>query len=107
MKAWDIFSFQPPGWPEEHPCVIVSHPLRVTSKPEINILMCSSKAPNRPAEPHEVILDQTDGLDWPTLCRCDLIRAVGKADLKNKRGHVTDARRRQIIETINRSNGWI
>ena len=107
MKAWDIFSYQPPGWPEEHPCVIVSHPARLAAKPEITILMCSSKPANRPAEAHEVILDKADGLDWPTLCKCHLLHAVGKAQLKNKRGHVATARRRQIIETINRSNDWV
>jgi hypothetical protein len=69
--------------------------------------MCTSKAANRPPEPHEVILDKADGLDWPTLCKCDLLRAVSKAQLKNKRGHVTEARRRQIIETIYRSNDWV
>ena len=27
----------------------------------------------------EIILDTADGLDWPTLCRCDLIFSVKKA----------------------------
>jgi len=106
LKAWDIFSFQPPGWPEEHPCVIVSHPSRVANKPEVTVVMCSSKQAHRSAEATEVILDQEDGLDWPTLCKCDLLRAVPKAQLKHRRGHVTPARRRQIIETIIRSNDW-
>jgi mRNA-degrading endonuclease toxin of MazEF toxin-antitoxin module len=66
-----------------------------------------SKAANRAAEAHEVILDQEDGLDWPTLCKCDLLRTVPKTQLTSRRGHVTDARRRQIIETINRCNDWI
>ena len=87
--------------------MIVSHPVRVAAKPEVTVLMCSSKVANRPAESHEVILDKADGLDWPTLCKCDLLRAVGKAQLKNKRGHVTATRRRQIIDTINRSNDWV
>ena len=107
MKAFDIFSWQPPGWPEPHPVVIVSHPERVANKPEVSILLCSSKAATRPALPHEVILDEADGLDWPTLCKCDLIRAVAKADLQTRRGHVTDARRRQIVATINRANDWL
>jgi hypothetical protein len=60
----------------------------------------------RPARADEVILDAADGLDWPTLCFCDILYAVARADLKNQRGHVTDERRTQIIRTINRSNGW-
>ena len=37
MKAWEIYSYQHPGWPEPHPAVIVSHPDRVTLKPEVTI----------------------------------------------------------------------
>jgi hypothetical protein len=107
MTAWDIWSFQPPGWIEPHPAVIVSHPGRVANKPEINILICSSKAPARPPKEHEVILDEADGLNWPTLCKCDYLFGVEKARLTNFRGHVSDARRRQIIATINRVNGWV
>lgn len=107
MKAWDIFSFQPPDWPEPHPCVIVSHPLRVANKADVSVVMCSSQAARRDPEPHEVILDQADGLDWPTLCKCDLLYNVAKRELKQRRGRVTEARRRQIIATINRANDWI
>jgi hypothetical protein len=32
MKQFDIFSWQPAGWPEPHPCVIVSHPDRAGPK---------------------------------------------------------------------------
>ena len=33
MKAWEIYSYQHPGWPEPHPAVIVSHPERVSDFP--------------------------------------------------------------------------
>lgn len=55
----------------------------------------------------EVILDQADGLNWPTLCRCDLFFLVNKSELKNSRGQVTEGRRRQIIAAMIRSNGWL
>jgi hypothetical protein len=71
MKAWEIWSYQPSGWPEPHPAVIVSSPSRVANKPDLNILMCSSKQATREAMPNEVILDESDGLNWPTLCKCD------------------------------------
>jgi hypothetical protein len=99
-------SCQPHGWPEPHPAVIVSHPDRVSNKPEVNVLMCSSKPPTRTPKPNEVILDESDGLDGPTFCRCDLLFLVHKAALKNLRGTVTAERKRVIIETINRANGW-
>jgi hypothetical protein len=107
MKAWEIWSYQPSGWPEPHPAVIVSSPSRVANKPDLNILMCSSKQATRAAMPNEVILDASDGLNWPTLCKCDLFHLITKTELKTRRGLVTEERRRQIIATINRANGWI
>ncbi len=107
MKAWEIWSYQPHGWPEEHPAVIVSAPSRVTNKPELNVLMCSSKQAMRDAMPNEVILDSSDGLSWPTLCKCDLLHLVAKAELKTRRGKVGGERRRQIIATIIRANDWV
>ena len=107
LKAWDIFSYQPPSWPTPHPAVIVSHPDRVAAKPEVTILMCSSQPATRAAKPHEVILDEADGLDWPTLCKCDILRTVSKEELKQRRGHVSAVRRRAIITAINRANDWI
>jgi len=107
MRAWDIYSFQPPNWPEPHPAVIVSHPDRVAHKPEVTILMCSSKQATRSPKPNEVILDDTDGLDWPTLCKCDLLYTVSKDQLRDRRGNVSTERRKQIIATIVRSNGWV
>ena len=77
MKAWDIFSYQPLDWPKAHPAVIVSHPDRVASKPDVTILMCSSQPATRVAKPHEVILDEADGLDWPTLCSIPVRLAIG------------------------------
>ena len=76
-------------------------------KPIVSVLACSSHRAGRAATADEVILDTADGLDWPTLCFCDVIYAVPKADLKVQRGRVTDARRTEIIRTINRANGWV
>ena len=107
MKPWEIWSYQPAGWPEPHPAVIVSHPQRVAAKPEVNVVMCSSQEASRPPRPNEVLLDQADGLDWPTLCKCDLLLDVARSELKHHRGHVTAPRRKQIIVTINRSMDWV
>jgi mRNA-degrading endonuclease toxin of MazEF toxin-antitoxin module len=107
MKPWEIWSYQPAGWPEPHPAVIVSSPNRVANKPDLNVLMCSSKRTTREAMPNEVILDAEDGLNWPTLCKCDLLHLITKTDLRTRRGYVTDERQRRIIATINRANGWI
>ena len=103
----EIWSYQPAGWPEPHPVVIVSAPDRVAHKPDINVLMCSSKEATRPPLPNEVVLDTGDGLDWPTLCKCDLLHLVTKSELSNRRGVVRQERRKHIIRTINRANDWI
>jgi hypothetical protein len=107
MKAWEIWSYQPPGWPDAHPAVITSGIGCVANKPDVNVLLCTSKAATRPPLATEVILDAADGLDWPTLCKCDLFYLVEKAVLKNRRGKVSAERRRQIIQTISRSNDWV
>ncbi len=107
MKAWEIWSYHPPGWPEAHPAVIVSHPARVAHKPDVTVLMCTSQRASRPPECHEVLLDTADGLAWPSLCKCDLLYAVKKSALTNFRGVVTPERKRQIILTINRANDWL
>jgi len=68
--------------------------------------MCSTKRATRAAEPHEILLDKEDGLDWPTLCKCDLIHAVPRAELKDKRGDVSLLRRQQLVRTLIAVHGW-
>ena len=100
MKPWEIYSWQAPGWPEPHPAIIISEVSRVANKPEVNALLCSTKEPTRPAGLTEVILDESDGLDWATLCKCDLTYSVAKAQLSDRRGEVTLERRRQIARKV-------
>ena len=107
MKAWEIWNCQPDGWHQPHPAVIVSHPLRVTHKPEVDVVMCSTRRAQRSAAPHEVLLDDADGLDWPTLCKCDLLHTFARAELTRRRGVVTPERRRLIIATILRAHDWV
>ncbi len=54
-----------------------------------------------------MLLDEADGLDWETLCKCDLFHLVLKSKLTDQRGQVTPERRRTIIRMINRCNDWI
>jgi hypothetical protein len=104
MRQWDIYTWE---FPEgKHPAVVVSHPARLAAKPIINVLLCSSQRAKRAADVNEVILDEADGLDWPTLCKCDLLYDVSKTDLKQHRGSVTPIRRRQIVEHMLSSFGW-
>lgn len=107
MKPWEIYSWQAPGWPEPHPAVIISEVSRVANKPQVNVLLCSSQRAKRPAGPTEVILDTSDGLDWPTLCKCDLIYSVEKALLANARREVSLERRREIARKVVQSLAFL
>ena len=106
MRQFDIFYWQPRGWPEAHPCVVVSHSDRANRKNPVEVLMCSTKRATRTAESHEMILDQADGLDWPTVCKCDLIHAVDRKELGNYKGQVTPERQGPLVRTLIAAHGW-
>ena len=61
---------------------------------------------SRPPQETEVRLNGADGLDWETLCPCDVLWLVEKAKLTGKRGSVSRVRRRQIVDKINAAMGW-
>ena len=106
MKPWEIWTWNFPENIGRHPAVIVSSAARAGRKPLVEILRCTSQKAGRSAQPGEVLLDRADGLDWETLCRCDLLWLVEKAKLTGKRGSVTRIRRRQIVDKINAALGW-
>jgi mRNA-degrading endonuclease toxin of MazEF toxin-antitoxin module len=104
MKPWDVYTWEFPG-ADRHPAVILGTEARLANKPKVNVLFCSSKRAAREAEALEIILDEADGLDWETLCKCDLVFAVPKEQLTRRRGSVTLHRRRQIAERLIRALG--
>lgn len=105
MKAWDIYTYDF-GGAGPHPAVIVSHPDRITHADWVNVLIYTSQRSGKAPRENEVRLSGADGLDWETLCRCDVLWLVEKAKLKQRRGSVTRLRRRQIVDKINASMGW-
>lgn len=104
MNAWEVYEADL-GW-GNHPVVIVSHPARANRKDIVEVVDCSSQRANRPALAHEVVLDEADGMDWPTFCKCDCIYAVPRAELKRHRGSVAPERRRAIVRTMITAHGW-
>ena len=104
MRPWDIFTWK---FPEagEHPAVILGTDERVQNKPMINVLLCSSQRASRSAKITEVILDSADGLDWPTLCKCDFVYAVPADQLLRPRGSVVFSRRKEIAVRVIRGLG--
>jgi hypothetical protein len=104
MKPWDIFSWNfPDAGP--HPAVVLGMDDRVKNKPMVNVLLCSSQRATRGAKEIEVILDTADGLDWPTLCKCDLVYSVLATELSRPRGTVSHPRRREIAVRVIRGLG--
>jgi hypothetical protein len=65
-----------------------------------------SAAGSTRTEPHEIILDEADAMDWPTICKCDLIHTVPRAELKKHRGSISAGRRHILIRTIIAAHGW-
>jgi mRNA-degrading endonuclease toxin of MazEF toxin-antitoxin module len=106
VKQFDIFYWKPPEWKEAHPAVVVSHPDRADRRPQVEVILCTTQRAQRRAEAHEIILDEADGLDWPTLCKCDLIYAVLRSDLTQHKGHVTEARQAPLVRTMIAAHGW-
>jgi len=50
-------------------------------------------------------LFEADGLDWETLCKCDVMYAAPKTELVKRRGTVTAERRHAIAKRVIRSLG--
>ncbi len=99
MRSWDIYTADVFG---EHPCVVVSCQARIDFKPEVVVLGCRIMRPGneREARANETILDEADGLELKTLCRCDLLFTVLKSTLRRRFGSVTVERRREIARKI-------
>lgn len=99
FKAWEIYTA---GLFGEHQRVLVSNQPRIDAKPEVVVLSCRPMRPANEREPraNEVLLDEADGLDLTTLCRCDLLFTLEKAKLGRRRGIVTPARRDEIARRI-------
>jgi len=105
MRPWDIYTYVFPD-AKAHPAIVLGTETRLANKSRVDVLFCSSKRATRQPTEIETVLDEADGLDWTTLCKCDLIFAVPKERLKDRRGSVSIARRRAIAERVIRALGF-
>ena len=104
MKPWEVWTWRFPD-AGEHPAVILGTDERLRLKPRVGVLLCAKQQAARKPGVHEVILDEADGLDWDTLCKCDVVYAALKTELVKRRGTVSAERRRAIAERVIRSLG--
>ena len=103
MKQWEVWSVDPSYG--VHPCVILSRPGRAERGETLEVLMVRSQRQAWPG-PHEVVIDQADEMDAPSLVDCELIRNVPARAVSNRRGLVTVERRRQIVSTLIKAHEW-
>ncbi len=95
-------------FPQErlHPTVIISNDEDCQNPDikEVNALICTSAQVNRGPKPTEEVLDESDGLDWKTLVRCNRIHLLPKAQFLERKGSVIADRRyfvaRKIVEVL-------
>jgi mRNA-degrading endonuclease toxin of MazEF toxin-antitoxin module len=101
MHQWDIYTH--PFREGDHPAVILSPDeiCQNRDSEEVNVLFAATFRPiARALKRHEVMLDQSDGLDWKTAVRCHKIILVPKEKLRQHRGSVSEIRRREIARKI-------
>ncbi|NLH73931.1 MAG: type II toxin-antitoxin system PemK/MazF family toxin [Verrucomicrobia bacterium] len=105
MNQWDIFVF-PFDRERRHPAVILSNDETCQNPDieEVNALLCTSARVNRGPKPTEEVLEETDGMDWKTMVRCDKIYLLPKDRFQEKKGSVSHERRvliaRKIVEVL-------
>jgi len=87
----------------------VGHPVVILSSDDVmadgrqrrfNALAGTKKQPAEQARSHHVILDEADGLTFPTLVDCSLIYMARKSSVLRSGGSVTVHRRQQIQRTV-------
>ena len=93
MNQWDVYRWEFP-W-GIHPVVVVT-PTALRRQEYINVLACSSHRAQRLPKATEILLDEADGLDWPTLCKLSPIWAIEPSKLRGHCGTVVMERRRQF-----------
>ena len=101
MRQWEIYLY-PFDREQVHPAVILSGNERCLNSDleAVNALICTTARLNREPKRHEVILDESDGLDWRTAVRCDVVYLLPKAGFAERRGMVSSLRQREIARRL-------
>ncbi|MFA5262710.1 MAG: type II toxin-antitoxin system PemK/MazF family toxin [Opitutaceae bacterium] len=103
LKQWEIYKVKlSPAHRDPHPVIIYSNDELCASEyaPHVNCLMASSKPPAAHIKPHQVILDEADGLDHLSTIDCRFIWIIAKEDLGSPIGKVSSARIQAISRKI-------
>ena len=90
-----------------HPAVILSGPDILSDQRHLrfNALMGTKRLPAAKVLPHQVVLDQADGLEFATLINCSLVYVVRKNSILRTAGIVSHLRRAEIARRVRASLG--
>lgn len=81
-----------------HPAVVLSSAdiMADPRQQRFNVVAGTKKQPAEQARNHQVILDETDGMEFTTLIDCSLVYVARKSSVLRASGSVTVHRRQQI-----------
>lgn len=98
MKQWEIYDFPHPSAENPHPCIVLSTQALIDSPDYqfINCLACKSSRADAKLKGSQVLLDEADKLDGPTIAKCAEIYRFLKAEAGRYRGTVCYERKRAI-----------
>jgi mRNA-degrading endonuclease toxin of MazEF toxin-antitoxin module len=101
VNQWEIYDY-PYAEEGSHPVLIISNPARAGNRHfvEVNGLFCQTARPQVPLKAFHFLLAQADGLDNPTLVRCDHIRALRREFVGQRRGVVSRSRRLALFRKV-------
>jgi len=90
-----------------HPAVILSGPDLLSDNRHLrfNALMGTKRLPEARILPHQVVLDEADGLEFATLINCSLVYVVRKNSIIRTAGIVSHMRRAEIARKVRASLG--
>ncbi len=90
-----------------HPAVILSGPdiLTDTRQLRFNALVGTKRTTAAAVLQHQVLLDQADGLESPTLINCALVYVLRKSAILRDAGIVSHMRRAEIARRVRGSLG--
>jgi hypothetical protein len=102
-RRWDIvFLRADEKDPVGHPAVVLSSDdvMAEARQQRFNVVIGTKKQPAENTRQHHVILDEADGLAFPTLVDCSLVYVARKSSVMRSAGSVTVHRRQQIQRQI-------
>jgi mRNA-degrading endonuclease toxin of MazEF toxin-antitoxin module len=88
--------------PHGHPLIVLSNDesCEDSNRASVNVLFGSTKRPAIANRPFEILCDEADGFENPTIVDCSRIYFIPKAKLARRLGAVTRLRRVQACRKV-------